>query len=112
MLPDMILLRSVEDAQREMLSHLQPLETESVALSASLGRTLAEDIRADIDVPPFSNSAMDGYAIRAVDLAAGAPAVLRIAGEVPAGGVAKRPLEPGTALRIMTGAPLPTGADA
>lgn len=112
MVPERIVLRSVEEAQEEMLGHLQPLSTEEVPLTAALGRTVADDIRADMDVPPFANSAMDGYAVRAADLdSTGQPSILQIAGEVPAGGVAARPVEAGTAMRIMTGAPMPEGAD-
>lgn len=112
MLPDTIVLRTVEEAQREMLAAFEPLSVEDVPLTASLGRTLAADVRADIDVPPFANSAMDGYAVRAADLRAGGqPVELRVVGEVPAGGVAERPVEAGTAMRIMTGAPMPPGAD-
>ena len=110
---DTILLRAVEEAQADMLSHFQVLPTEHVPLYEALGRTLAGDILADTDVPPFANSAMDGYAVRAVDLARNGegPVVLRIVGEVPAGGVPDRPVTPGTTIRIMTGAPLPEGAD-
>ncbi len=113
MIPDTIVLRSVEEAQNEMLVHFRPLETEHVQLQAALGRTLADDIRADLDVPPFANSAMDGYAVRAADLGeyGDEQTILRISGEVPAGGIAREPLLPGTAIRIMTGAPMPEGAD-
>ena len=74
---------------------------------------MAEEIRADINLPPFDNSAMDGFAVRHADVAAiGAePAILRVVGAVPAGGIATTAVEPGTAMRIMTGAPLPPGAD-
>ena len=113
MVADTIVLRSVEEAQQEMLSHFNILPVEQVPLQAALGRTLAEDIRADLDVPPFANSAMDGYAVRVADLrsADGGAIVLRIIGEVPAGGVARIPVQAGTAMRIMTGAPMPDGAD-
>jgi molybdopterin molybdotransferase len=112
MVPDTIVLRSVEEAQEEMLRHFRALPVESIPLQAALGRTLAEDMRADADVPPFANSAMDGYAVRAEDLDAGSEGlVLTVIGEVPAGGVADRTLSPGTAMRIMTGAPIPPGAD-
>lgn len=113
MLNETIVLRSVEEAQAAMLGHFRALESESVALLESLGRTLAEDIRADMDVPPFANSAMDGYAVLAEDLERGddLAVALKILGEVPAGGVATRPMEAGGAMRIMTGAPLPEGAD-
>ena len=108
---DTIVLRSVEEAQQEMLEHFRALPAEVIPLQAALGRTLAEDMRADMDVPPFANSAMDGYAVRVTDLRSGSDLVLEVIGEVPAGGVAGQPVEPGTAMRIMTGAPLPAGAD-
>jgi len=110
---EVIVLRSVEEAQEEMLRHFAPLNSEIVPLRNALNRTLAQDIRAAGDIPPFRNSAMDGYAVRAVDLERpdGAPLVLRVIGEAPAGGVATRPVVAGTAMRIMTGAPLPDGAD-
>ncbi len=111
---DTIILRSVEDAQAEMLRSFAPLEAETVPLMAALGRVLAVDVVADMNVPPFANSAMDGYAVRAADVAGAsdaAPATLRIAGEVPAGGMTNVPVEHGTAIRIMTGAPVPPGAD-
>ncbi len=108
---DVIVLRSVEEAQAEMLSHFHALGTEGLPLLGALGRTLARDVRADMDVPPFANSAMDGYAVRADDLAGAAETVLEVVGEVPAGGVAARMVGPGEAIRIMTGAPLPGGAD-
>ncbi len=112
MIADTIILRGVEEAQAEMLSHFRVLPSETVPLRSALGRTLAEEIRADMDVPPFANSAMDGYAVRADDLTPrDGPVVLTIIGEVPAGGVALRPVEPETAMRIMTGAPMPAGAD-
>ena len=71
---------------------------------------LAEDAGADRDVPPFTNSAMDGYAVRGADVAR-APARLRVVGDVAAGSVAGRGIGAGEAMRIMTGAPLPDGAD-
>ncbi len=111
---DTIVLRSVEEAQAEILRHFSPLSTETVPLMQALGRVLAEDIRADIDVPPFANSAMDGYAVLGADVqSAGTdtPITLRILGEVPAGGTTEVAVEPGTAIRIMTGAPMPPQAD-
>ncbi|HEY0604564.1 MAG TPA: hypothetical protein VGD58_16720, partial [Herpetosiphonaceae bacterium] len=105
---DAIVLRSVEEARDEILRHFSPLSSENVPLLQALGRVLAEDVQADIDVPPFANSAMDGYAVRGADLQSvtpDAPAVLRIVGEVPAGGTTETAVEPGTAIRIMTGAP-------
>lgn len=112
MAAETIVLRSVEEAQQEMLSYFSALPAERVSLVAALGRTLAEDMRADMDVPPFANSAMDGYAVRVNDIVDGdGPIVLRVIGEVPAGGVATEAVEQGTAMRIMTGAPMPDGAD-
>ncbi|HYF61360.1 MAG TPA: hypothetical protein VD886_01015, partial [Herpetosiphonaceae bacterium] len=66
-------LRSVEDARAELLGRFSPLPAEEVALTAALGRTLAAPVYADIDSPPFANSAMDGYAVRSADLAAASP---------------------------------------
>ncbi len=107
-------LRSVEDAQRELLHHFRPLAVEHVPLGAALGRTLAADVQADSDVPPFANSAMDGYAVQAAAVAAAAestPATLTIIERLAAGAVATHTVAPGSAIRIMTGAPLPAGAD-
>src|SRR5512135_850022 len=105
---------SVEDALAYILKHFNPLEAERVPLLDSLDRVLAEDIVSDINVPPFNNSAMDGYAVRAQDIAhasAEHATVLRVIGDVAAGYVASQAVGPGTAMRIMTGAPLPPGAD-
>lgn len=106
---------SVDEALTEILSHVHVLEAEQVAILDALGRVLAEELISDIDIPPFDNSAMDGYAVRALDVADTAPESpvhLRIVGSVAAGYVAGMRVDPGTALRIMTGAPLPDGADA
>jgi molybdenum cofactor synthesis domain-containing protein len=102
----------LEDAQRIVLEACGPLAPTDHDLSNVLGRVLAADVVAVEDVPPFANSAVDGYAVRAADLAA-APAELEVVGEVAAGappfdGVVGR----GQAVRIMTGAPVPAGADA
>lgn len=105
---------SVEEARERILGHVKLLEAEMVPILGALGRILAEDIVSDMDIPPLPNSAMDGYAVRFADLApspAGEPPRLRIVGEVPAGKVRMEPLGPGEAVRIMTGAPLPPGAD-
>ena len=83
-------------------------ETETLPLDEALHRILAHDIRADRDYPPLSRSARDGFAVRAADL----PGTLMIAGEIPAGSHLEHPLLPGQAVEIMTGAPLPPGADA
>jgi molybdopterin molybdotransferase len=106
---------SIEQAREVILSYVHPLETESVPIMRALGRTVAEDIYADYDIPPLSNSAMDGYAIRAADVekaGVGSNAVtLRIIHDLAAGYTTDKVVEPGTAIRIMTGAPIPAGAD-
>ncbi len=107
-------LISIEDARSRVLAEASPLPAETVPLSEAVGSVLAEDIIASHSVPPFDNSGMDGYAARAADLvdaASGSPARLLIAETIPAGHVATRSLGPGEAARIMTGAPLPQGAD-
>ncbi len=104
------------DAYRDrILSDLTALEPVELGLSDALGLVLAEDIRAREPLPPFTNSAMDGYAIMArdvVDSDSGQPARLRVVGEVAAAPGVPPTVEAGTAVRIMTGAPLPQGADA
>ncbi len=105
---------SVEEALAYVLKHFHALEPERVPMLDALDRVLAEDIVADIDVPPFNNSAMDGYAVRAANIAGASnesPVTLRVVGNVAAGHTASRAVERGTAMRIMTGAPLPSGAD-
>jgi molybdopterin molybdotransferase len=87
----------------------RPLPVQRVALARAQGRIVAEDARSAVDLPPFDRSAMDGFAVRAADTAAGA---LRLCGEVAAGATATVALEPGTAVGIATGAALPPGADA
>ena len=107
-------LISVDEALAEILSHVQPLDPERVPVLGALGRVLAEEIVSDIDVPPFDNSAMDGYAVRAAEITGatpGTPVRLTVAGSVAAGYVAGMHVGPGMALRIMTGAPMPDGAD-
>src|SRR2546423_8430679 len=103
-------LISVEEAQRRALAPVVPLGAERVAIAAALGRVLGEEVSAPADVPPHDNSAMDGYAVRTADAVDGAS--LRVIGEVAAGQVATRALVAGEAYRIMTGAPIPPGADA
>src|SRR5262250_634505 len=103
---------SVRDALDRVLQGLPRLGGEQVALTAARGRVLAADIAAPRDVPPFRNSAMDGYAVRSADVATAAPARtvrLRVLETVAAAGA---PVREGTAIRIMTGAPMPDGADA
>ncbi len=101
---------SVEEAQARILALLSPTDPETVPILQALGRGLCSDVIADAPVPPHDNSAMDGYAVRHADLA-GDGATLRVIGEVPAGSVWPGILGPGEALRIMTGAPVPAGAD-
>jgi molybdopterin molybdotransferase len=101
---------SVDEALERILARVRTLEPLSVDLLDALGATLADDAIADRDVPPFRNSAMDGYAVIAADVA-GAPATLRVVGEIAAGGMPSGPIVRGEAMRIMTGAPLPDGAD-
>jgi molybdopterin molybdotransferase len=108
-------LLSVEDARSAILAAVPgALGEEAVAVDEALGRVLARSVVAAVTLPPWDNSAMDGYAVRATDVAAAAEATpirLEVSGEVPAGGVADRAVEPGSAIRIATGAPLPPGAD-
>jgi molybdopterin molybdotransferase len=106
---------SVEEATRKLLSGVKPLGVEEVAVLRSLGRVLREDIRSPFPIPPFHKAAMDGYAVRSVDLAPATealPVELKVLEDIPAGTVGRYGLKKGTAARIMTGAPLPTGADA
>jgi molybdopterin molybdotransferase len=103
----------VERALERLLDATPVLPEEKVPLGAAPGRVLAEEIRADADVPAFDKALMDGFAVRSADLAAGARDLI-VVREIPAGTdpAALPPLAPGTAARIMTGAPLPPGADA
>jgi len=106
---------SVEQAFEKILSYAPVLEPEQAPILDTLGQVLAEDIFSDINIPPLDNAAMDGYAIRARDTAeAGSktPAVLRVIDTVIAGAISTKEVAPGTAIRIMTGAPVPKGADA
>lgn len=99
-----------EDARSMILAAVAPLGVERVGLPAALGRVLAEEARAPWDMPLCDNSAMDGFAVRAADCETGA--LLRVIGNVPAGETAAPAGEPGCAVRIMTGAPVPQGCDA
>lgn len=108
-------LLSPEVAQRLVLEQVSPLGPERVPLAEALGRVLAEEIVARADLPPADNSAMDGFAVRAVDVASACPEQpirLEVIEEIPAGRVGARRVEQGQATRVMTGAPLPQGADA
>ncbi|MBM4448834.1 MAG: molybdopterin molybdenumtransferase MoeA, partial [Chloroflexi bacterium] len=105
---------SVEEALEKVLSYVDVLETESAPILESQGQVLAEDIVSNIDIPPLDNAAMDGYAVRADDTrgASGqSPRFLRVIDTVIAGAISRREVTPGTAVRIMTGAPVPAGAD-
>ena len=101
---------SVEEALEQILSRVRRLPTERVDLLAALGRVLAEPVRSTRVIPPWPNSSMDGYAVRARDTRPGA--TLAVIGRVVAGTLAERAVGAGEAMRIFTGAPLPDGADA
>src|SRR5437870_3123411 len=101
---------AVEEAQQRVLAEVTPVGTERVVFTEALGRVLREDVRATADVPVADNTAMDGYAVRAADIA-NPPVRLRVVEDLPAGAVATRRVEGGTAMRIMTGALIPEGAD-
>lgn len=106
---------TVAEALELVLAGIEVLPPEHVELAQALGRILAQPIVAQDSLPPFANSSMDGYALRAADLAGAtpqSPVSLRVLGEIAAGAVGDVPVLPGTAVRIMTGAPLPPGADA
>ncbi len=109
---------SVEEALERILATVRVLGPERVGLLEAAGRVLAEEVSADRDIPPLTNSAMDGYAVRGADLAprsgrspTESSVRLRVVGEIAAGHVSQVRVEPGAAVRIMTGAPLPAGAD-
>ncbi|MBM4335913.1 MAG: molybdopterin molybdotransferase MoeA [Deltaproteobacteria bacterium] len=101
----------VAEARELILAALPALGAESVGLERATGRVLAEEIRAQVRIPPEDNSAMDGYALRAAD-ASSAPSLLRVVDDLPAGRRSLRAIGPGEAARIMTGAAIPEGADA
>jgi molybdenum cofactor synthesis domain-containing protein len=101
----------VSEAIQIVTTQTRPLEPESIFVSEALGRVLAEDIIADSDLPPFDRAQMDGYAVRAADVAH-TPARLNIVGESAAGRGWHHEMNAGEAVRIMTGAPVPAGADA
>ncbi|HEX9095280.1 MAG TPA: gephyrin-like molybdotransferase Glp [Candidatus Dormibacteraeota bacterium] len=108
-------LLTVAQARERILDRITALDSETVALTEARGRVLAEEVRAERDVPPFANSAMDGYAIRAGDVmqaSAAQPVRLRVLGEIRAGAAPPIAVQPRTALRIMTGAMIPEGSDA
>src|SRR5215216_3719087 len=102
---------TVDQALNIVLETVEPLRVETVPLEQAHNRILAEDIRADIDLPPFDRARMDGYAVRAAD-ASSAPVTLKLVGEVAAGAMLEGRINPGEAVKIFTGAPIPEGADA
>lgn len=104
----------LEEARALMAESVRPLGVEQVSRQEALGRTLAEDVTAPLDQPPFDRSPLDGYALRSADLTGASPehpVSLRVVETVYAGGVPSRVLGPGEAIRIMTGAMLPRGCD-
>ncbi|HEX3050592.1 MAG TPA: gephyrin-like molybdotransferase Glp [Aggregatilineaceae bacterium] len=108
-------LLNVDDALRAILDRIQALPAETIPTTQGLKRVLAEAITAETDLPPFASSSMDGYAVRYSDAAAAhadQPVQLTVIEDIPAGRVAAYPVGPMQAARIMTGAPLPDGADA
>ncbi|MFC5286935.1 gephyrin-like molybdotransferase Glp [Actinokineospora guangxiensis] len=102
---------SAEQYRERVAGLVPPMPVVRLPLDRCAGLVLAEDVVAGVSLPPFDNSAMDGYAVRAADLA-GEETVLPVADDIPAGRTDVAPLAPGTAHRIMTGAPMPPGADA
>jgi molybdopterin molybdotransferase len=105
---------SVEEARERILATIEPLPLVEVELTDSLGMALGETAISPNDIPPFDNSAMDGYAVIGGDISAASeenPVELRVLEDLPAGYTAKAAVEAGTAVRIMTGAPMPEGAD-
>ena len=103
-------LLTVDEALDRILAGVPSMAAHELPLLEALGAVLAEDARADHDVPPFTNSAMDGYAVRGEDVLS-APARLRVVGDIAAGASPTRAVARGEAIRIMTGAPMPEGAD-
>ena len=105
---------SFDEAQRRIFTEARRLAAELIDVSDSLGRALAEDLKATATLPPWDNSAMDGYAVLGDDIAGASPStpvVLTVTGAVRAGEAPGAPVEPGQAVRIMTGAPVPASAD-
>jgi molybdopterin molybdotransferase len=105
----------VEEARARILAHFAPLPAEPTPLLEAVGQVLAADVVATFNIPPLANTSMDGYAVRAADTAGATPATprtLRVTGWLPAGTVYAGSIGAGEAVRIMTGAPMPDGADA
>ena len=105
---------SVEEARSRILEMFQPLESERKPILEALGQVLAEDVSSPMSIPPLANSAMDGYAVQSSDITGATPDTptsLRVIGQVAAGQLPQNEVVPGTAVRIMTGGPIPPGAD-
>ena len=105
----------LEEARSRLLAGITPLGTESVTLNSAAFRVAAGDVSSSVDLPPFDNSAMDGYAVRAADVSSAkvdAPVALTLAGKVAAGDGFTGEVQPGHCVRVFTGSVLPTGADA
>ncbi len=105
---------TLEEAATLILSRVRRVDPESVPITEALGRVLAEDVESTLAHPPWDNSAMDGYAVRSQDIQDASrenPLILKITDDVPAGGFPKHPVRPGEAIKVMTGAPVPEGAD-
>lgn len=108
-------LREVEEHLALVLARVEPLETMAVPVAAALGRTLRQPLRAQVDIPVFDNSGMDGFAVRFADVADASPqspVTLRVVADLPAGTALDPSLAAGEAARIMTGSPVPASADA
>jgi molybdopterin molybdotransferase len=102
---------TVAEATAIVLQRARPLAVETTPLAEALGRVLAEDVASDLDMPPFDKAMMDGYTVRCDDVNSG-ESTLEVIEEITAGKTPQRPILPGQAARIMTGAPIPSGADA
>ncbi|MFC2095600.1 gephyrin-like molybdotransferase Glp [Candidatus Bipolaricaulota bacterium] len=105
---------NVEEVQERILAGISAKEPETVQTLEAVGRVLAEDVAADMNVPPWDNSAMDGFAVQAADIEKAGPSspiTLRVTADLPAGTAPDRAVGDGEAIRIMTGAPVPPGAD-
>lgn len=109
------IMLSVEEALNKILTHIEPLGSEKVSILKALGRVITEDIYAPRDIPPLDNSGMDGYALRSEDIQNASlenRVRLEVIEDLPAGFISKKVIQRGQAIRIMTGAPIPGGADA
>ncbi|NOZ22848.1 MAG: molybdopterin molybdotransferase MoeA [Planctomycetes bacterium] len=105
----------VEEAEKIVLDSVTRIDSEEVRITEAYGRTIAETVMSDDDIPCYDNSAMDGYAVRKEDVASASqdsPVELELIEEIPAGTIPQKTVEAGTAIKIMTGAPIPEGADA